>query len=56
MSTATFYKWRAKYGGIDRSLMAQCKEMAQHTVQQYGVSIRLACVVFSYTGFTDNSN
>jgi putative transposase len=26
MSSATFYKWRAKYGGMDASLMAQ-KEM-----------------------------
>lgn len=25
MSSATFYKWRAKYGGMDASLMAQMK-------------------------------
>ena len=27
MSTATFYKWRAKYGGMDASLMARMKEL-----------------------------
>jgi putative transposase len=27
MSSATFYKWRAKYGGMDASLMARQKEL-----------------------------
>ena len=27
MSTATFYKWRAKFGGMDVSLMAKMKEL-----------------------------
>ena len=27
MSTATFYKWRAKFGGMDASLMARMKEL-----------------------------
>jgi len=27
MSNATFYKWRAKYSGMDASLMAQMKEL-----------------------------
>ena len=27
ISSATFYKWRAKYGGMDVSLMAQMKEL-----------------------------
>lgn len=27
MSSATFYKWRAKYGGMDVSLMARMKEL-----------------------------
>ena len=27
ISTATFYKWRAKYGGMDASLMARMKEL-----------------------------
>jgi len=27
ISSATFYKWRAKYGGMDISLMARMKEL-----------------------------
>ena len=27
ISNATFYKWRAKYSGMDASLMAQMKEL-----------------------------
>jgi len=27
MSSATFYKWRAKYGGMDTSMMARLKEL-----------------------------
>ena len=27
MSNATFYKWRAKYGGMDASLMARLNEL-----------------------------
>ena len=27
MSTASFYKWRAKFGGMDASLMARLKEL-----------------------------
>jgi len=27
MSNATFYKWRAKYCGMDTSLMAKLKEL-----------------------------
>jgi putative transposase len=27
VSTATFYKWRAKFGGIDVSMMARMKEL-----------------------------
>ena len=27
MSSATFYKWRAKYAGMDASLMARLKEL-----------------------------
>jgi len=29
MSSATFYKWRAKYGGMDVSLMARMKELEE---------------------------
>lgn len=27
MSSATFYKWRAKYGGMDASMMKRMKEL-----------------------------
>jgi putative transposase len=27
ISTATFYKWRAKYGGMDPSMIARMKEL-----------------------------
>jgi len=27
MSNASFYKWRAKYGGMDASLMTRMKEL-----------------------------
>jgi len=27
MSSATFYKWRAKFGGMDISLMARLREL-----------------------------
>lgn len=29
MSFASFYKWRAKYGGMDASLMARMKELGE---------------------------
>jgi len=29
MSSATFYKWRAKYGGMDASLMRHMKELEE---------------------------
>ncbi len=29
MSSATFYKWRAKYGGMDASLMRQLKDLEE---------------------------
>ena len=29
MSSATFYEWRAKYGGMDASLMARMKELEE---------------------------
>ena len=27
MSTATFYKWKSKYGGVDLSMMTRLKEL-----------------------------
>ena len=29
MSSANFYKWRAKYGGMDTSLMTRLKKLEQ---------------------------
>jgi putative transposase len=29
MSSAMFYKWRAKYGGMDASMMARLKELEE---------------------------
>jgi putative transposase len=29
VSTATFYKWRAKFGGMDVSMMARMKELEE---------------------------
>ena len=29
MSTATFYKWRAKFGGMDASLMQRLKALEE---------------------------
>lgn len=29
ISTATFYKWRAKYGGMDVSMMSPMKELEE---------------------------
>ena len=33
MSSATFYKWRAKYGGMDASMMAKMKELEKENRQ-----------------------
>ena len=29
ISTATFYKWRSKFGGMDTSMMAKLKELEE---------------------------
>lgn len=34
MSSATFYKWRAKFGGMDASLMARLKELEAENVRR----------------------
>ncbi|MEH6549046.1 MAG: IS3 family transposase [Pseudomonadales bacterium] len=90
MSQASFYKWRAKYGGMDTSMIKRMKEledenrrlkkmyaeeklkaeiareaiekkvvkpsrrkeMAQQALEQFGVSIRIACAVFSISEST----
>lgn len=33
MSNATFYKWRAKYGGMDASMMARLKELERENAR-----------------------
>ena len=33
MSNATFYKWRAKYGGMDASLMTRMKELERENAR-----------------------
>ncbi len=33
MSSATFYKWRAKYGGMDASMMARLKSSVTSTTR-----------------------
>ena len=31
MSTASFYKWRSKYGGMDASMISQMKALEDET-------------------------
>ncbi len=33
MSSATFYKWRSKFGGMDASLMARMRELEQENAR-----------------------
>jgi len=33
MSSATFYKWRSKYSGMDASLMARLRELEQENTR-----------------------
>lgn len=33
MSSASFYKWRAKYGGMDTSMMKRMKELEQENAR-----------------------
>ena len=33
ISTAAFYKWRAKFGGMDASLMARMKELEEENLR-----------------------
>lgn len=34
---STFYKWKAKFGGMDTSMIARC------AIEHFRVSIRVAC-------------
>ena len=36
LSSATFYKWRAKYGGVDISMIARLKELEVENAQPHG--------------------
>lgn len=47
MSNASFYKWRAKYGGMDASLISQMKAMEDE-------NRRLKCVFHAMMG-TDST-
>jgi putative transposase len=35
ISTATFYKWRAKYGGMDTSMIARMKELEAENAKKW---------------------
>ena len=37
MSDASFYKWRAKYGGMDASMVSQMKAMEEENRRLKGV-------------------
>ena len=38
MSNASFYKWRAKYGGMDASMMSEMKAMAEENRSRTPIS------------------
>jgi len=38
MSDASFYNWRAKYGGMDVSMMKRMKELEEDDVQEALIS------------------
>ena len=41
ISNATFYKWRAKYGGMDASMMTRLKELEEAiSAQRDGKELR----------------
>ena len=43
ISSATFYKWRCKYGGVDASLMARLKELEDENPRETAVKIKKCC-------------
>lgn len=47
MSSATFYKWRTKYGGMDASLMARMKELEQENsrLKRMYADVQMQCDV-----------
>ena len=40
ISSATFYKWRAKYGGMDTSMMSRMKELEGKRSSNHSRSMR----------------
>lgn len=40
MSSATFYKWRTKFGGMDASMMTRLKELERKTVDLRRCTLR----------------
>jgi putative transposase len=55
ISTATFYKWRAKYGGMDVSMMSRMKELEDENRRLKKIR-RLPCQVDSLKLETFRSN
>ena len=45
MSNASFYKWRAKYGGMDASMVSQMKAMEEENrrLKRMYADLRRAC-------------
>ncbi len=43
MSSATLYKWRAKYGGMDASLISEMKAMAEENRRLKRIEPRQVC-------------
>lgn len=41
MSSAMFYKWRAKFGGMDASMMKRLKELPVQAVRRQCLDCRL---------------
>ena len=48
MSSATFYKWRSKFGGMDTSLMSRLKELEDDNTPHRGLLRRTLTCVASY--------
>jgi len=47
ISSATFYKWRAKYGGMDISLMARMKELENSRLRKMYVEEKIKAEIVS---------
>jgi putative transposase len=47
VSSATFYKWRAKFGGMDTSLMTRMKELEEENRR---LKLRIPAIVTADSG------